>query len=84
MSKTQEISSEKLRPITFCTECSEEIPEKALACFHCGAKQNRGEKTVQVVFCDECGGDFPAQAHACFHCGHVNPRSRYLGGQISA
>ncbi|MEM8883777.1 MAG: zinc ribbon domain-containing protein [Planctomycetota bacterium] len=84
MSKTQDISSDKIHEITFCTECSGAIPAKAMTCLHCGAKQNRGEKIVRIVFCEQCGGDYPAQAHACFHCGHVNPRSRYLGGQISA
>lgn len=83
MSNKKSESSEKLHPITFCTECSEPIPARAMACFHCGAKQNGSLKTLQIVFCEKCGEDYPAQAHSCFHCGHVNPRSRYLSGQIS-
>ena len=83
MSKNGQESSTKLHPVTFCTECDKTSPEQALACLHCGARQNRGEKTVQVVFCEKCGDDYPAKAHACFHCGHVNPHSRYLQGQIT-
>ena len=81
MSDRKETSSEKLHPITFCTECSEAIPMNALACFHCGSKQ-AGEKPAQVVFCEKCGQDHPIQAHSCFHCGHVNPNSSYLAGAI--
>lgn len=83
MSNKRESSSEKLHPITFCTDCNEAIPAQAMACFHCGAKQNGGEKSMQVIFCEKCGEDYPAQAHACFHCGQVNPKSRYLAGQVS-
>ena len=83
MSTKHSESSEKLHPITFCTECNEAIPARALACFHCGAKQNGGSKALRVIFCEKCGEDFPAQAHACFHCGHVNPKSRYLAGQVT-
>ena len=81
MKHQKEMSSEKLHPITFCTECSEAIPVNALACFSCGAKQ-AGEKATRVVFCESCGEDYPSKAHACFHCGHVNPNSRYLEGSI--
>ena len=48
MSTKKEPSSEKLHPITFCTECQKAIPEQAMACFHCGAKQNGAEKALQV------------------------------------
>ena len=84
MAKNNEESSHKLHPVTFCTECNEAIPVQALACLHCGARQQRGEKTVQIVFCDKCGEDYPAKAHSCFHCGHLNPHSRYLDGHISS
>ena len=83
MSNNNRESNQKLHPITFCNDCNEAIPAKALACFHCGAKQIGSEKPLQVVFCDKCGEDYPAQAHACFHCGQVNPKSRYLVGQVS-
>ncbi len=77
------ISSPKLHAITFCTDCGAAIPERAMACFACGSKQHRGEKTVQVLFCEKCGNDFPSQAMACFHCGHLNPRHPYFTGHIT-
>ncbi|MGH7162074.1 MAG: double zinc ribbon domain-containing protein [Planctomycetota bacterium] len=64
---------EKLHQVTFCQECGEAIPAKALACFRCGARQKGGEKVLRVVFCETCGLDYPAKALACFHCGHLNP-----------
>jgi len=77
-------SSEKLHQITFCSDCGETIPAKAIRCFRCNAKQVNSDKAVQVVFCEQCGKDYPAKANACFHCGQLNPRSPYLKGRISS
>ena len=78
-------SSEKLHQITFCGDCGEVIPARAIRCFRCNAKQVNAEATpVRVVFCEQCGKDYPAKANACFHCGQLNPRSPYLKGRISS
>ena len=82
-SKNRTKSNPKLHPITFCQECSEPIPARAMACYRCGAKQASGERALQVVFCDRCGRDFPSKAMRCLHCGHQNPRHRFLKGSIS-
>jgi len=76
-------SSAKLHQVTFCGSCETIIPARALACFHCGAKQAHGGRTLQVVFCSHCGEDYPERALACFHCGHRNPRHPTLKGRIS-
>ncbi|MHC4956736.1 MAG: double zinc ribbon domain-containing protein [Planctomycetota bacterium] len=81
--RRQEQSSGKLHQITFCEECHEGIPAKAVTCYHCGAKQARAEDAVQVVFCDRCGKDYPFKAMACFHCGHQNLRHPYVKGTIT-
>lgn len=66
--------------MTFCVSCGEAIPFRAMACFKCGTKQPRGEKTIRVVFCSTCGQDYPARALACFHCGHPNPNRPLVSG----
>ena len=77
-------SSPKLHQVTFCTDCGETIPARALSCFRCGAKQPHGEQALQVVFCEKCGEDYPAKGMACFHCGHINPRHPYHRGHIAS
>ncbi len=73
----------RLHQITFCAECEEVIPARAMACYRCGARQTGGGKTMQVIFCEMCGEDYPARAMACFHCGHGNPRNPYHTGHIA-
>jgi len=73
-------STPRMHPITFCVECQEAIPAKALTCFRCRAKQPHGEDAVQVVFCEKCGHDFPARAMSCHECGHLNPRHPLVRG----
>ncbi len=70
----------RLFPMTFCTECREAIPVRALACFKCGAKRSDGRKRIRVLFCSTCGKDFPRRALACFHCGHPNPNRPLVSG----
>ena len=77
-------SSTRLHQITFCDHCNEAIPARALACFHCGARQSRAEPALQIVFCEKCDEDYPAKAMACFHCGHLNKRHPLLNGQGAA
>ena len=82
-SRAGEESNGKLHQITFCSDCHEAIPAKAVTCYHCGAKQAHAEDAVQVVFCDRCGKDYPAKALACFHCGQQNARHPYVRGTIT-
>ena len=77
-------SEPRMHPITFCIDCREAIPARALACFRCGTKQPGAEKAMQVVFCERCGQDYPARGMACYHCGQQNPRHPYLKGQIAS
>jgi len=84
MKQQAEVEAPPMHPITFCVECGEAIPLKALACFHCGKKQPFGEDPVQVVFCDRCGSDYPARAMACHHCGHLNRRHPLMRGRIAS
>jgi ribosomal protein L40E len=74
----------RLHQVTFCGECGEAIPAKALACFRCGRKSGTAEKTIRVVFCERCGEDYPAKALCCFHCGHQNPRHPLVTGHGAA
>jgi predicted amidophosphoribosyltransferase len=76
-------SNHKLHEITFCKECAEPIPARALTCFHCGAGQKPSGKTVRVIFCERCGKDYPVKAMRCIHCGHRNPRDPLIKGRIS-
>ena len=70
----------RLFPMTYCEECGEAIPVRALACFKCGAKRSEGHKRIRVVFCSTCGKDYPRRALACFHCGHPNPNRPLVSG----
>ena len=78
--KEKERNRVRLYPVTYCSECREIIPVRALACFSCGHRQEHAEPPLQVVFCSKCGEDYPAKAMACFHCGHLNQRHPLLSG----
>lgn len=66
-------SNPKLHQVTYCVECQEVIPARAVICFKCGSHQPHSEKTLRVLFCARCGGDYPAKALTCMHCGLQNP-----------
>ena len=78
--RERERSSERLYQVTYCSDCREVIPARALACFSCGHRQEHAEPALQVIFCGKCGEDYPAKAMACFHCGHLNQRHPLLSG----
>lgn len=50
-----------------CSECGQEVSDKALACPHCGAP------VVKDVYCTRCGAKYPETAAVCPSCGLPNP-----------
>ncbi|MFQ5844501.1 MAG: zinc ribbon domain-containing protein [Planctomycetota bacterium] len=71
-------SNPKLHQVTYCVECEEVIPARAVTCFRCGARQPPHDERLQVVFCARCGRDYPAKAMTCMHCGLQNQRHPLL------
>ena len=52
-----------------CSECGNQISDKAKKCIHCGKVFEENTTELKEMICEECGNAIPESSNVCPNCG---------------